>query len=80
MSEGIKLTEVGFKPASQRSKDSIDRFLVCGLESFESALINLKSIPKKDRPDWMQKSIDYYTHCVGATKWLRSMNTQRKTG
>ena len=80
MSEEIKLTDVGFKPASQRSKDSIDRFLECGRVSFESALANLKSIPKKDRPDWMERSIDYYTHCVGATKWLQSMNMTRKTG
>ena len=77
--EDIKLEGKGFPPAAQRTKDTVDRFLGIGQDSFENALANLKELPKRDRPDWVVRNIDYSQHAIGAVKWLRSMNATRKT-
>ena len=68
-----------FRPAGTRLKNSIDTFLISGQESFETALQGLKSVPKAERPDWVVQQIKYYENCISATKWLRAMNSQRRT-
>lgn len=79
MADEIKLDGKGFPPAAQRTKDTVDRFLSVGMTSLETALSNLKELPRKDRPLWVVRNIEYYEHAIGAVKWLRSMNAQRKT-
>ena len=74
-----KLEASKFRPASTRIKNSIDKFLHSGQESFETALQRLKSAPKAERPDWVVQQIKYYENCISATKWLRAMNSQRRT-
>ena len=67
-----------FPPASDRSTKTVAVFLQAGLESFETALEGLQSIPKSDRPEWVINNIAYYKNCLSAVNWLKSINMTRK--
>jgi hypothetical protein len=67
-----------FPPASDRTKATVEKFLQAGLESFETALGVLESVPKSDRPDWVIKNIAYYRNCLSAVNWLKSINRTRR--